>query len=199
MEKYSESEETTRKVFQLLDVNRDRVICLEDLKTIFRSIHLHAPLNALKTVLLDAGGAKITLKQFRKLRVEKTECELNVLADFKKYEDRDHRCYITQESLRRTLYEEHIDIKDIDEIAHEFFKCDKNHDGAISYKDLYDYALGNIPEEWLEWIINNHEREVDHEIIFKTIEENGFNVLSARNFLQNYMQEKNSKKDNVES
>lgn len=49
--------------------------------------------------------------------------------------------------MRRKLYEEDIERNIVEQTINEIFMCDKNRDGAISYKDLYDYMLGNIPQE----------------------------------------------------
>ena len=32
-------------------------------------------------------------------------------------------------------------------------KIDRNHDGFITYKDLYNFFMGTIPEEWIRWLV----------------------------------------------
>jgi Ca2+-binding EF-hand superfamily protein len=125
---------------------------------IFRSIQLRPPLKEIKAILGQAGTLKLNYqqvktKQFQTLRLSKKRCELNVIANFKKFEDRIHKGYITQRSIEDALFSEGQSRTDISYIAATLMKIDRNRDGFITYKELYNFLMGAIPEEWIKWLV----------------------------------------------
>jgi len=60
------------------------------------------------------------------------ECDLNVLAEFKKYDvHKVHRGVITRDCVANALKSEDIEPKLIEEIANSFMKHDLDHDGRV--------------------------------------------------------------------
>ena len=157
MEKYHEPLEAVSKLFRILDCvnftqNHDGYITIEDLSLTFKSIHLHPPLKEIKAILGQTGTLKlnfqqVTINQFQTLRFSKKRCEFNVIANFKKFEDKQHKGYITQRSIEECLYLENQSRADIAYITDTLMKMDKNHDGFITYKEIFNFLMGNIPEE----------------------------------------------------
>ena len=163
MEKYHETLEAIAKLFRSLDCvlvtqNRDGFITIDDLALIFKSIQLRPPLKEIKAILGQAGTLKLNYQQvfsnqFQTLRLSKKRCELNVIASFKKFEDKQHKGYITQRSIEDALFVEGHSRSDISHITSTIMKIDRNHDGFITYKELYDFLMGSIPEEWIKWLV----------------------------------------------
>jgi hypothetical protein len=86
------------------------------------------------------------------MRREETVCELNVLAQFKKYEDPANKGFITEDGIRKALQAEGFSEEDITEYAREFMALDSDGDSKITFLDLYEAMMTKIPDEWLEWI-----------------------------------------------
>jgi Ca2+-binding EF-hand superfamily protein len=87
------------------------------------------------------------------MRRNEVMCELNVLAQFKKYDvSRLHRGFITPDGIRDVLEDEGISDEAIDEYIQEFMALDTNGDGKVSFLDLYESMMTRVPDEWLEWI-----------------------------------------------
>ena len=157
MEKYHETLEAIAKLFRILDCvfyiqNHDGHITIDDLVLTFKSIQLRPPLKEIKAILGQAGTLKLNYqqvisKQFQTLRLSKKRCELNAIADFKKFEDKQHKGYITKRSIEDALFVEGYSRSDISQIESTIMKIDRNHDGFITYKDLYNFFMGTIPEE----------------------------------------------------
>ena len=76
-----------------------------------------------------------------------------MVADFKKFEDKQAKGYITQRSIEDALFIEGFQRTDISLITNALMKIDRNHDGFITYKDLYNFLMGTIPEEWIRWLV----------------------------------------------
>lgn len=77
-----------------------------------------------------------------------------MIADFKKFEDKVHKGYITQRSIEDALFVEGLGRSDIALISVTLMNIDKNRDGFITYKQLYDFLMGILPEEWIKWLIS---------------------------------------------
>ena len=91
--------------------------------------------------------------QFLAMRRRETVCELNVLAQFKKYDvSKLHRGFITPDGIETVLREEGVPADAIQHYIDEFMSLDSNGDGKVSYLDLYESMMTRIPDEWLEWI-----------------------------------------------
>lgn len=88
------------------------------------------------------------------MRTSKKRCELNVIANFKKFEDKQHKGYITQRSIEESLFIEGHNRSDVSQYTQTLMKIDKNRDGFITYKQLYDFLMGILPEDWIKWLIN---------------------------------------------
>jgi Ca2+-binding EF-hand superfamily protein len=116
-------------------------------------------LKEIKAILGQAGTLKlnyqqVTKNQFQTLRASKKRCELNVIAEFKKFEDKVHKGYITQRSIEDALFCEGIARAEIASIVATLMNIDKNRDGFITYKQLFDFLMGILPEEWIKWLIS---------------------------------------------
>lgn len=87
------------------------------------------------------------------MRRSETVCELNVLAQFKKYDvSKLHRGFITPDGIETVLKEEGVSPEAIRDYIEEFMSLDSNGDGKVSFLDLYESMMARIPDEWLEWI-----------------------------------------------
>lgn len=78
---------------------------------------------------------------------------MNVIADFKKFEDKQFKGYITKKSIEDVLFSEAVPRQDVDYISNTVMKIDRNHDGFITYRELYNFLMGIIPEGWVKWLI----------------------------------------------
>ena len=87
------------------------------------------------------------------MRREEHVCELNALAQFKKFAvTRSHRGYITAEGIETVLRDEGIPDDVIKDYIKEFMTLDTNGDGKVSFLDVYESMMARIPDEWLEWL-----------------------------------------------
>ena len=87
------------------------------------------------------------------MRRNEIPCELNVLAQFKKFDvDRSHRGFITAAGIETVLKDEGLDEDIIRDYIKEFMTLDTNGDGKIPFNDLYESMMTRIPEEWIEWL-----------------------------------------------
>jgi len=74
------------------------------------------------------------------------------LADFKKYQDRRLPGFVSRESVYCALISDGVSNEDAEGFTQKLFLFDRNLDGVLSYKELYDFIMKRIPEEWLEWL-----------------------------------------------
>lgn len=79
-----------------------------------------------------------------------------MVGDFKKFEDKQNKGYITQRSIEEALFSEGHSRSDISQISSTIMKVDRNHDGYITYKELYNFLMGTIPEEWVKWLVEKY-------------------------------------------
>ncbi|OMJ92687.1 hypothetical protein SteCoe_4568 [Stentor coeruleus] len=192
MEKYHEPSDAITKLFRALDIvffmqNHDSYITIEDLSLAFKSIHLRPPLKEIKAILGQAGTLKLNFQQFQTLRLSKKRCELNVVADFKKFEDKQYKGYITQKSIEDALFTEGHSRSDITYITNTLMKIDRNHDGFITYKELYNFLMGTIPEDWIRWLVENADCGVSQDLLISMMQDNGFNGKAVEEFLNTYL------------
>ena len=165
MDKYAEPEAVTQELFNRLDVvfitqTKDGVLTIEDIITAYKSISLFPPLSEVKKMFHELGTNFLTYEQFRSMRSSIHRCELNALSEFKKYESRRlAKGVVTIESVKKVrfsqeLYRHRIDSQIAEEIVQSFTMCDKNKDGIATYRDIYDYMMGRIPHDWLQWLVS---------------------------------------------
>lgn len=155
---YMEPEPISNYVFSHLDVVRgsqthDGVITTNDLRIIFKSMRLMPGPRVLAQILRDANEGPMGYGQFRQMRLERRKCELNVLAEFKKFDiDHEKKGLLTKKSLRKVLTFEGFDGEEKECIVNDYMALDRNKDGYISYKDLYDYVMGSLSPIWQDWL-----------------------------------------------
>ncbi|KAK2958048.1 hypothetical protein BLNAU_6974 [Blattamonas nauphoetae] len=187
-EQIVESDDAILKIFKKFDIKNDGVIDFDEVKIVMKSVGLY-PSNQkirdiIKRVDLDKDGV-INFKEFASMRRNEDICELNVLAQFKKYDvSRLHRGFITPESIKQVLREEGVDDDAINEYVIEFMALDSNGDGKVSFLDLYESMMTRIPDEWLEWIYVNVQRGVSDDAMIKILVENGFNQNTAQRLIE---------------
>lgn len=155
---YQEPEPISQYVFAHLDVvvstqTHDGVISAGDLRVAFQSMRLSPGPSIIQNILKEAGLGKVTYSKFREMRVQRRKCELNVLAEFKKFDiDSEKKGLLTKKSLRKVLTFEGFTPEEVEEIVQEYMLLDHNKDGYVTYKNLYDYVLGRLSPEWMSWI-----------------------------------------------
>jgi Ca2+-binding EF-hand superfamily protein len=104
-------------------------------------------------ILKEAGGDRMDYAGFRAMRLERRKCELNVLAEFKKFDiDNQKKGLLTKKSLRKVLTFEGFSQGEVEEIAQSYMCLDHNKDGYVTYKDLYDYIMAELQPEWRDWL-----------------------------------------------
>lgn len=129
------------------------MITSSDLRIIFKSMRLSPGPRVLAQILKDASPGPMTYAQFRQMRLERRKCELNVLAEFKKFDiDHEKKGLLTKKSLRKVLTFEGFDEDVKETIVNDYMALDRNKDGYISYKDLYDYVMGELNAVWQDWL-----------------------------------------------
>lgn len=101
----------------------------------------------------DSIDQTISFEQFRAMRVLKKACELNVLAEFKKFDiHKMQRGIISKECIKKVLKAEHQNEEALEIKITEIMAYDSDGDGLITFRDFYDNMLRRIPQEWLTWI-----------------------------------------------
>ncbi|KAA6402390.1 MAG: hypothetical protein EZS28_002091 [Streblomastix strix] len=178
-----ESEEAIARIFKKFDVKNDGVIDFDEIKTVMKSVQLYPSNQKIKEIIkrvdLDRDGV-INFKEFVAMRRSEEVCELNVLAQFKKFDvSKLHRGVITRDGIYTVLKEEGVSDEAIKEYTDEFMALDSNGDGFVSFLDLYESMMTRIPDEWLEWINTNVLRGVPDDTLMKILVENGFNQETA--------------------
>ena len=98
------------------------------------------------------------------MRVLNKACELNVIAEFKKYDiSKVQRGVITKDCVRKVFKAEMIEMRhplvaqegfseELDRRVAQIMKFDSDNDGMLTFKDFYDNMLRKVPQEWLQWI-----------------------------------------------
>eukprot|EP00770_Monocercomonoides_exilis_P007050 MONOS_7013.1-p1 / transcript=MONOS_7013.1 / gene=MONOS_7013 / organism=Monocercomonoides_exilis_PA203 / gene_product=Calmodulin-like protein 3 / transcript_product=Calmodulin-like protein 3 / location=Mono_scaffold00231:21485-22240(+) / protein_length=181 / sequence_SO=supercontig / SO=protein_coding / is_pseudo=false len=138
----------------------------------------------IRRVDTDHDGV-INFKEFVAMRRSEEICELNVLAQFKKYDvSKIHRGFITPDGIETVLKEEGVADEAIRDYIDEFMALDSNGDGKVSFLDLYESMMTRIPDEWLEWIDKNIKRGVPDDTLLKVLVENGFNSDTAAKLIE---------------
>ena len=134
-------------------------------------------------------------------------CELNVLAQFKKFDViRSHHGSITAEGIETVLKEEGLDEDTIRDYITEFMTLDTNGDGKVSFSDLYESMMTQVPDEWIEWLNVKFRffwtyicfpftrlslsvmRGVSEEMIAKVMTENGFTLEASSHLIEKAQQ-----------
>ena len=90
------------------------------------------------------------------------------------------------------MYLENQSRADIAYITDTLMKMDKNHDGFITYKEIFNFLMGNIPEEWIKWLVEKYDlvsadRGVSQELLISMMQDNGFNGKAVEEFLSTYI------------
>jgi Ca2+-binding EF-hand superfamily protein len=102
----------------------------------------------------DSDDFTISFEQFRAMRVLNKPCELNVLAEFKKYDiHKLQRGIVTKDCVRKVLRAELIELKydaatfnqELDRRMAHIMAYDSDGDGIITFKDFYDNILRRVP------------------------------------------------------
>jgi Ca2+-binding EF-hand superfamily protein len=110
MDKYAEPPAVSQELFNKLDVvfltqTKDGVLTIEDIVTAYKSISLFPPLSEVKKMFHELGTNFLTYEQFRSMRSSIHRCELNALAEFKKYESRKSaKGMVTIDSVKRVRF-----------------------------------------------------------------------------------------------
>jgi Ca2+-binding EF-hand superfamily protein len=153
---YVEPESASLLLFNILDIVRtsqthDGLITAKDLSTAYSSMSLRPGPAMLKRILSVVKGP-CTFERFREMRVSKLKCELNALAELKKFDVHPtYRGIVTAECVDKVLREEGA--SQVEALVQEFMLCDRNLDGYVSYKDIYDWVLSLLPPDWDKWLV----------------------------------------------
>ena len=95
------------RVFNIFDINKDGKITMEELRTVFKSLNLHPKANELKAMaseISDSDDFSISFEQFRAMRVLRKPCDLNVIAEFKKFDiHKLQRGLVTKDCVRKVF------------------------------------------------------------------------------------------------
>mmetsp|Transcript_18378 Transcript_18378/g.33039 ORF Transcript_18378/g.33039 Transcript_18378/m.33039 type:complete len:155 (-) Transcript_18378:69-533(-) len=148
---YVEPEAVSLMLFNILDVTHDGVISVKDLSITYSAMNLRPGPSVLKGILSVVQNP-CTFERFRHMRVSKLKCELNALVELKKFDVHpSFRGVVTAECVEKVLKEEGAD--PVGPLVNEFMESDRNQDGFVSYKDIYDWILCILPREWEAWLI----------------------------------------------
>ncbi|KAH7825315.1 putative Calmodulin [Monocercomonoides exilis] len=183
-----ESDEAIAKIFKKFDIKSDGVIDFDEIKIALKSVGLYPSNQKIKDIIkrvdLDRDGV-VNFEEFVAMRRNEEICELNVLAQFKKYDViKYQRGFITAEGIETVLKDEGVPDDSIRDYVDEFMTLDSNGDGKVSFLDLYESMMTRIPDEWLEWIHTNIVRGVPDEVLVKVLVENGFNHETASRLIE---------------
>ncbi|KAL0219052.1 hypothetical protein P9112_004705 [Eukaryota sp. TZLM1-RC] len=190
-----ESEEMSQRLFVKMDLDRNNFITITDLRTCYQSLGLYPTNTELKRILKEACGDsprkdRLGFSQFRHLRQSFSNCELNLLVEFKKYDVDDlHRGFITPYSIQLVLKQDNWPEEEILRAISFALTLDSNNDQKISFQDFSDYVHQIIPDAWLSWIHENVIRDIPCEDILSVLLENGFNATIATNLIEKTRQE----------
>ncbi len=176
------------RIFNIFDIDKNGRIDLNELKVICKSINIHPTVKELKLMITEVSDAEdftLTFEQFRAMRVLNKACELNVIAEFKKFDiHKLQRGLITKECVRKVFRAEMIEMKhplvgkegfsqELDKRVAVIMGFDSDKDGVVTFKDFYDCMLRKVPQEWLKWIAQNIKKGVREDYILMSLEMNG--------------------------
>eukprot|EP00347_Sterkiella_histriomuscorum_P019283 403342237 len=179
------------RIFNIFDIDKNTKIDFNELKVICKSLNLHPNTKELKSMIVevsDSSDFTVSFEQFRAMRVLKKACELNVLAEFKKFDiHKIQRGIVTKDCIRKVLkaepqYQE--DNESLEKRIQEIMSYDSDRDGLLTFKDFYDNMLRRVPQEWLNWIYENLMKGVREEFIRMSLEVNGVDSALAQSLLQ---------------
>lgn len=77
------------RIFKIFDIDNNGKIDINEVKVICKSLGLHPTVKELKAMInevSDSDNFTITFEQFRAMRVLYKACEVNVIAEFKKFD-----------------------------------------------------------------------------------------------------------------
>lgn len=87
------------------------------------------------------------------MRVLRKACELNVLAEFKKFDiHKLQRGIVNRECIKKVLKADNIEGEALETRIAEMMQFDSDGDGLLTFRDFYDNMLRRVPQEWLNWI-----------------------------------------------
>ena len=119
------------------------------------------------------------------MRVLRKPCELNVLAEFKKFDiHKLQRGIVNRECLRKVLRAELLSEEDLESRVTEIMIFDSDGDGLLTFKDFYDNMLRKVPQEWLNWISANLKKGVREDFIRMSLEMNGVESQLAMSLIE---------------
>jgi len=102
----------------------------------------------------DSENFTIRFEQFRAMRVLNKPCELNVLAEYKKFDiHKLQRGVVTRDCVRKVFRAELMEMKhdpatftaEVDRRTAAIMAYDSDGDGVVTFKDFYDNILRRVP------------------------------------------------------
>lgn len=183
-----ESLTAAKRIFDKIDITHDGVVSVDDLQIVMKSLQLFPSRKKLKEMVAEVDlndDGVIDFEEFVEMRRSKPNAELNVLAQFKKYDVSPlFRGFITEDSVRKVLSADGLSGASLEEFVADFMSSDTNGDGKVSFRDLFERMMGRVPDEWLQWIFENVQRGVSDRVILQILGENGFSDDVARHLLE---------------
>eukprot|EP00002_Diphylleia_rotans_P039539 TRINITY_DN9191_c0_g1_i1.p1 TRINITY_DN9191_c0_g1~~TRINITY_DN9191_c0_g1_i1.p1 ORF type:complete len:231 (-),score=34.31 TRINITY_DN9191_c0_g1_i1:226-918(-) len=180
---YEESLSSSRKLFSMFDVNRDGCITTDDVRVLMKSLQIYPNTFDLKRVIAEVDcdqDGVVSMKEFIDMRRSNLSHELNILATFKKFDmDKIHRGFLTERTIRQVLSDEGLQQSQVDEIARYLMSCDHDKDGRISYRDLHDLIMGNLPDTWEVWVRKNLSKGVSKDQLRTIMLSQGLSALAV--------------------
>jgi Ca2+-binding EF-hand superfamily protein len=163
------------------------VVSADEVQTVMKSLTMYPTMRKIKDIIAEVdtnGDGVIEFEEFVEMRRMHPNTELNVLAQFKKFDvSKLFRGYITEESVRSVLTEEGYEGEELEKYGINMMATDTDGDGKVTYKDLFERMMGRVPDEWLQWLYENVNRGVDDRTILKILLENGFSEEVGRELL----------------
>eukprot|EP00741_Cyanophora_paradoxa_P005908 tig00000949_g5726.t1 len=184
---HAESIPAALRLFSKFDLDKDGLVRIHDVRTIMRSLQLYPSAEKLRAVFaagdLNGDGA-IDFSEFLLMRKSRRHVDLNVVAEFKKFDvGFPNRGLVTEEDVRKVLEADEAKAEDIEDYVAWFMSADKDADGVVTFQDLYDRMSGRLYDDWLAWIHTNLERGVREEDLVRVLVDNGFEEAVSRRVL----------------
>jgi hypothetical protein len=86
----------------------------------------------------DNSDYSISFEQFRAMRVLSIPCEINILAEYKKFDiHKLLRGTVTEDCLRKVLKADGLKGEELETKVRKYMNYDSNADGKLSFRDFH--------------------------------------------------------------
>lgn len=189
---YAEPDDAVARLFaRFVVTSQYACITPADVRVVFKSVGLFPGEQDLRRIIADAAGSPtalyVDLDAFRAMRHGNRQCELNIVATFKKFADGDvlrRQAFFTAANVQQALHAEGAPPAIVDEYLAGVRAMDVDKDGRATLLDALNWHLGRVADEWVHWVFLNVSRGVDRATLVRIMVAAGFPMPRARDIVE---------------